>query len=300
MSHHITRREFAVVAAAGAAGAVLSHVAPAIAAERSAERSVAPRLIVRGDDMGYAHSGNQAIIDCCVDGIESSIEIIAPSPWFPEAVRMLAQHPSIDVGVHLALTSEWDNVKWRPLTPAPSLRDADGFFFPMVVANPNYPKRSLAENPWRLDDVERELRAQIELVKRHVPRVSHVSSHMGCTSMRPDVKELTRKLTKEYGVDVWAEDHGVLPARYVGPHGSSAEKIESFLAMLDQLEAGKTYLFVDHPGLDTPELRAIHHIGYEQVAMDRQGVTDTLTSPRVKERVRTRGIKLIGYRDLSS
>ena len=291
----ISRRAFLGVTTAGMAGAAL----PAGAVARSSPAPAPPRLIVRGDDMGYAHSGNEALIDCYVNGIESSIEVIAPSPWFPEAARLLAEHSGIDVGVHLALTSEWDNVKWRPLTPAPSLRDADGYFFPMLRPNPSYPRRALAENAWKLEDVEREFRTQIELVKRHVPRVSHLSGHMGCTSLSPDVAAMTKRLGAEYGVGIWPQELGVLPASYDGEHATSAEKVKSVLRMLDRLEAGKTYLFVDHPGRDGPELRAIHHIGYEQVAVDRQGVTDAWTHPRVRDRVRSRGIQLIGYRDLT-
>jgi chitin disaccharide deacetylase len=293
----ISRRSFAMLAGTAVAGGMLSRRLPLQGAGRVAP-AASPRLIVRGDDMGYAHAGNEAIMACFVGGIESSIEVLAPAPWFPEAAQMLAAHPTVDVGVHLTLTSEWDNVKWRPLTSGASLRDADGFFYPKVFRDPRYPKRSVAENPVKLDEIEREFRAQIELVRNHVPRVSHVSGHMGCTGLNPEVKAMTARLAREYAVDVTPEDHGVLPARYVGAHGTSAEKIESFLRMLDGLENGRTYLFVDHPGLDGPELRAIHHIGYENVAADRQGVTDTFTSPRVRERVRTRGIQLIGYRDL--
>ena len=76
----------------------------------SAQQKAAPRLIVRGDDMGFSHSGNVALIKSSLEGIQTSIEIIVPSPWFPEAVKMLQQHPNIDVGIHIALTSEWDNV----------------------------------------------------------------------------------------------------------------------------------------------------------------------------------------------
>jgi len=47
----------------------------------------APRLLVRGDDMGYTHSGNLALIKCYQNGIEKSIEVLVPSPWFPEAVN---------------------------------------------------------------------------------------------------------------------------------------------------------------------------------------------------------------------
>lgn len=269
---------------------------------RSAEprASAAIRLIVRGDDMGFSHSGNEALIKCHREGIETSIEVIAPSPWFPEAVRLLQEKENlgVDVGVHLALTSEWDNVKWRPLTPCPSLVEADGYFFPMVRPNKNYPGRSLLENKWRPDEVEREFRAQIELVRKHVPRVSHVSAHMGCNGLSPEVAAMSRRLAKELGVDIDLAEHGVKPIGYAGPKGTAAEKLASFLKTLESLQPGGTYWFIDHPGLDTPELRAISHIGYENVAADRQGVTDTWTHPRVKALIRERGIQLIGYRDL--
>jgi len=223
--------------------------------------------------------------------------VIAPSPWFPEAVRILNQHTNVDVGVHLALTSEWDNLKWRPLTDCPSLRDEAGFFFPMVHPNKNYPGRSIVENPWKLEEVEAELRAQIELAKRLIPRISHVSGHMGCTGLNPAVRAMVARLGKEYGLRVEA-GQGVKGVSYAGPKTSPDEKLASFIEMLRRLEPGKTYVFVDHPGLDTPELRAIHHVGYENVALDRQGVTDTLTHPKVKELVKEKGVTLIGYRDL--
>jgi len=68
--------------------------------------------------------------------------------------------------------------------------------------------------------------------------------------------------------------------------------------MLDSLKPGATYLFVDHPALDGPEMRAIFHIGYENVAADRQGVTDVWTNPAVMEAIRKRNIQLISYADL--
>ncbi|GAB3784378.1 carbohydrate deacetylase [Spirosoma horti] len=260
-----------------------------------------PRLIVRGDDMGYSHAGNEAILTCYKDGIEKSIEVLVPSPWFPEAVTMLEQIPTADVGIHLTLTSEWDNVKWRPLSDCPSLRDADGYFYPMVRPNKNYPKRSVVENDWKLADIEKEFRAQIELAMRKIPRISHLSGHMGCTSLNDEVNALVRKLAQEYHIpqyDVKLGEAGVIHAGYVGAHTTSDEKLQSFMKMLESLEAGKTYIFVDHPGLNTPEVQAIHHIGYENVAADRQGVTDTWTNPRVKELIKTKGIQLIGYNDL--
>ncbi len=90
------------------------------------------RLIVRGDDMGFSHSGNEAIVKCFKEGIESSVEVLVSSPWFPEAINLLNENPGVDVGIHLTLTSEWDNEKWKPLTDCKSLKDSDGYFYPMV------------------------------------------------------------------------------------------------------------------------------------------------------------------------
>jgi len=256
------------------------------------------RLIVRGDDMGYSHSGNEALIKCSKEGIQTSIEVIIPSPWFPEAVKMLKDNPGIDVGIHLAITSEWDNVKWRPLSDCPSLRDADGYFYPMISKNKNYPGKAVMENNWKIEDIEKEFRAQIELAIKKIPRVSHLSSHMGCAGMNGAVRELTKRLAKEYKIDIDLADYQVRGIGYDGPKETSEQKIESFIKMLNKLEPGNTYLFVDHPGLDGPELRAVHHVGYENVAIDRQGVTDAWTNEKVKAAIKAKGIQLISYKDL--
>jgi len=256
------------------------------------------RLIVRGDDMGYTHSGNEALIKCYKEGIETSIEVIIPSPWFPEAVKLLKQNPGVDVGIHLAITSEWENIKWRPLTNCKSLQDSNGYFFPMAYPNKNYPGKSITENKWNIQDIEMELRAQIEMALKHIPTITHVSNHMGFFNLSPEVKALARRLAKEYKIDIDLEEHKVMNVRYEGPSQTSQQKIESFLKMLDKLEPGKTYWFIDHPGLDGDELRAVWHTGYENVAEDRQGVTDLFTSERVKAAIKERKIQLIGYKDL--
>lgn len=256
------------------------------------------RLIVRGDDMGYTHSGNEALIKCSQEGIQKSIEVIVPSPWFPEAVKMLNANPGIDVGIHLAITSEWDNIKWRPLTDAKSIRDSSGYFYPMVWQNKNYPGQSLKEVKWQLDDIEKEFRAQIEMALKKIPGISHISSHMGCTSLSEEVKAMAKLLAKEYKINIDLEELQIPQVWYDGPAKTSAEKEQSFIKMLDKLEPGKTYMFLDHPGFDNEELKAVHHIGYENVAEDRQGVTNLFTSEKVKAAVKERKIEVISYKDL--
>ncbi|MFT4022586.1 MAG: serine hydrolase, partial [Flavihumibacter sp.] len=165
-------------------------------------RPNAPKLVIRGDDMGYSHSGNLALMKSYRQGIETTIEVIAPSPWFPEAAAMLAGAPEVEVGLHFAITSEWDNMKWRPLTAAPSLRDPDGYFFPMIQPNKNYPGRAITQNNWKLEDIEAELRAQIQLAKKYIPRLNHLSGHMGSLNFDPRVEEMVKRVAGEYGLIV--------------------------------------------------------------------------------------------------
>jgi len=57
---------------------------------------------------------------------------------------------------------------------------------------------------------------------------------------------------------------------------------------------------IEHPGADTPEMRAQGHLGYDNVAGERAAVTFAFTSERVKARVRERGVKLISYAELDA
>ena len=261
-----------------------------------------PRLIIRGDDMGYSHSGNEALIKSYTEGIETSIEVIVPSPWFPEAVKMLAQNPGVDVGLHFAITSEWDNIKWRPLTDCPSIRNADGYFYPMIYPNSHYPNQSVMTNAWKIEDIEKELRAQLDLALKYIPRLSHVSGHMNSTAFAPEVKAMARKVAAEYKIPMVdvdsANDFKISYTGYDSRNKTTEERIQGFIDMLDKLETGKTYVFVEHPGLDNAELRAISHIGYEDVAEGRQDVTTIFTSEKVKEALVRKGIKLVSYREV--
>jgi chitin disaccharide deacetylase len=256
------------------------------------------RLIVRADDIGSSHAANRACIEAHVNGIATSVEIMVNCSWFPEAVALLKQHPGYDVGVHLMLTSEWDMVKWRPLTSCPSLVDEDGYFYPMIWPGDNYdPSRTLKHADWKLEEIEQELRAQIELALKHVPQVSHLSTHMGFTSIDEKVELLVRKLAEEYNLDINPGDYGV--KWFPGWRGAVTleEKIDKFIGNLKALEPG-TYIFIEHPAYNEPEMRATFHPGYTNVATDRDDVTRVLTSERVKNFIIASGIELISYRDL--
>ena len=262
-----------------------------------------PRLIVRADDMGSFRAANIACLEGFKNGIETSIEVMVVTAWFPEAARILRENPSVDVGLHLTFTSEWDNVKWRPLTQCPSLVDANGYFLPMMGPNKAYPGLSVRESKWNIAEVEREARAQIEMALRNIPQISHISGHMGALSFAPEVEQLMQRLAEEYNLPLVdhrlaREKYALNGVSYAGSKRTPQEKEESFIKMLRALEAGKNYLFLDHPALNNEEMQTVGHIGYEDVALDRQGVTDIFTSDRVKQVIKECNIELISYNDL--
>ena len=254
------------------------------------------KLLVRADDIGSFHAANVACIESYQNGIARSVELMAPCAWFPEAVKMLAENPGFDVGIHLVLTSEWNTVKWRPLTHCPSLVDKDGYFFPMVWKNDNFPpNNSIIESNWKIEEVEQELRAQIEVSLKYQPQISHLSNHMGFISLDPKLKQLVEKLAKEYNLDTETND-----LKYFAGWGRDAkpeERIDKFCENLEKLTPGK-YLFVEHPAKDSEEMKTVGHKGYENVGLDREWVTRVFTSEKVKETIKKNGIKLISYADL--
>ena len=257
------------------------------------------RLIVKGDDMGAAHGINTATIAAFKHGILTTTNVIAAGPWFPEAVRLLKENPGLDVGVHLALTSEWDNVKWRPLTSVPSLVDDDGYLMPMVQPRAGAPAgRSIKERPWKLEEIERELRAQLALAKRHIPQLTYTWNHMGFTSLGPEVASLVARLSKEYELVVPSE-LGVRPVgRVYDGRDSGAVKADKLAARLETLEPG-LWLHIDHASTDDAEMQAVGHAGYEWVAADRSANVAAWTSPKVREVITRRGIVLTNYRELA-
>lgn len=302
------RRELCVGVAAAAplwaaggcasrAGQGNATVVAAAAAGPAAAAGAPIRLLARGDDMGSSHGSNVGSIRSYREGIVRSVEVIVPGPWFPEAVQMLRDHPGLDVGVHLCLTSEWENIKWRPLTPARTLVDGDGYLLPTVYRRPGHPANTaLKEVAFDLGEVERELRAQIELLRKHIPRTSHVSGHMGATGATPELSALTARLVEEYGLGAGAAKLRRLPVEEVkgAARGDAGAREQALLAGLAAVGPGD-YLFVEHPATDDPELRAHGHVGYLDVAAERGAATKALTSPAVMELVRSRGITLVGY-----
>jgi predicted glycoside hydrolase/deacetylase ChbG (UPF0249 family) len=258
-------------------------------------------LLVRADDIGFSHAANQGCIDVFSQGICRSVELMAPGPWFPEAVKLLRLYSSFDVGVHFTLTSEWESLKWRPLSDAKSIATDDGYFYRTYRKNDHYPDEITFEAaPWTAADVEKELRTQIELIRKHIPWASHATTHMGGLRDTPAFQDVVDGLIEEYDLGVDLKEHGFERFRAFGEHSQSltaGQKIEALRQNLESLPPGR-WLHVDHPAYDTPESRAIHHVGYTNVAVDRQGVIEAWTDVGVFDIITARNIQLVSYVDV--
>ena len=88
--------------------------------------------------------------------------------------------------MHLCLTSEWDISKWRPVTKRRALWTQMATFSRWSGRRKDLPPiTSLKEADPKTEEVERELRRQIEVARRHIPHISYLSSHMGFPSLNP-------------------------------------------------------------------------------------------------------------------
>lgn len=59
------------------------------------------------------------------------------------------------MGIHLTLNSEWENIKWGPLTKAPSLVDQYGHSFAMTWPDEAYSSNNaLGTANWQLNEEE--------------------------------------------------------------------------------------------------------------------------------------------------
>ncbi|MEM8822008.1 MAG: ChbG/HpnK family deacetylase [Pseudomonadota bacterium] len=257
-------------------------------------------LLVRADDAGSSWAANIGCLRACTDGIARSVEVMMPGAWVPQAARLFGDRPEIDIGLHLTLTSEWDAVKWRPLTTAPSLVDADGYFLPLLTARPRAGRPSLAERDWSLDEIAQELRAQVTLGKRLFPQASHVSTHMArhLGQIDPRLGDLVSELCDEFGLMDDPFGHGLRRFQGYPPHPrDTTRRVSAFRDGLAALPPG-LHIFIDHPALASDELAALGHAGYEDVAQDRVSCLETLTNPTVSQTIRDLGIELVSYRDL--
>lgn len=165
-------------------------------------------LMIHADDAGMSHASNLGVIETLEAGVVTSISIMMPCSWVPEIVAYLKEHPEVDAGLHLTMTSEWTPYRWGPVAgrgAVPGLVDAQGYMPDGV--------REVVQNATP-DEVEQEIRAQIALAERMGIEITHIDSHMGALYSTPEIFERYAKVAVEKQ----------LPLLVAGGHGTKVKE----------------------------------------------------------------------------
>ena len=287
----LARRSFLRAGVGAGAGALVGGVAAA--STRSAAEARL-RLITRGDDLGCARSLNRAMKECFERGILKNCSVLAPAPYIEEGARLLAREKGLCFGLHCALTSEWDRVRWGPVAPpgkVPSLVDAGGH---LHQTNDAVWKQA------RAAEALIELQAQLDRARRLGFEIRYVDMHMATAARVPG-------LIEQWGE--WCRANRVIDARALGrplriePNswGNPGRRIQGdyvaqVIAALQSAEPGE-YLIVGHPAYLDAETLNLGHDGYpgESVAHNLDWQRRAFVDPRVVKYCRENGVRPIRY-----
>lgn len=270
-------------------------------------------IILNADDFGMCHAANTAITELLDSGHLDSATVMVPCAWAPEALAYAAGRGDLDVGVHLVLTSEWTDYRWRPLTgTATSLVD-DAGFFPALV-------RSVEEQA-DAADVAVELEAQLQAALDAGVDVSHLDNHMGSvyglatgrdfvaetlglaaahglpfrlprfvdgTDLDPSFQDAaTRAAAGADALGVVIPDRTWTHPFPLAHEGTDDEETyeqvrDGFLALLRAVPPGVTEIFL-HPMVDGDELRAAVDFSAAKRGFERRLLADPLVAATIAE-----------------
>ena len=68
------------------------------------------RVLLRSDDFGMSHAVNLALEKMIQTGIPFNASVMMVTPWVQEAADMLNDAPQVSIGLHLTLTSEFEQL----------------------------------------------------------------------------------------------------------------------------------------------------------------------------------------------
>jgi predicted glycoside hydrolase/deacetylase ChbG (UPF0249 family) len=238
-----------------------------------------------------------------------------PCPWVPEIRRYLKEHPTVDSGLHLTLTSEWELYRWGPLAGrarVPGLVDEEGCLWrevPKVVMHAS------------ADEVELEIRAQVERAETMGLPITHLDSHMGTLFARPDYFERYVKIGVEKQIPILVAGGHMTYAQQENPEAVKSlapwarriwdaglpllddihtaaydwkreEKSQRAVQLLRELKPGITEI-ITHASVPTELFSQISGSG-----PSRLGDTEMLLDETLKRAVKERGIILTTWREL--
>jgi chitin disaccharide deacetylase len=276
------------------------------------------RLILHADDLGNAHATNVAAMEMLDSGAVSSASIMMPCAWVAEIADYARKHPEKDLGLHLTLTSEWKGLRWGPVAgreKVPGLVDPEGYMHKSEVTV------AMKATP---QEIETELRAQIQLAQKLGIKFTHFDTHMGTLYTRLEFFQVFEKLGKEYGVPIlrvkpsdaarqrlkavpdlikYVTDNeprfaqeglprlDLLVESAAGGAKTFDDRKAAYWKTLRELPPGQTMMII-HPAVLDPELKAMTNS-----AADRDGDYRIFMDAATRQVIRDAEIKLIGWRD---
>lgn len=275
------------------------------AAEQLGHPANAKLLIVHADDLAVSHAEDRASFAALDRHAASAASIMVPCPWLDEVAEYAKAHPDADLGLHLALTSEWKTYRWGPVVSrneVPGLLGPDANLWPDVA--PVTQHASAAE-------VEKEIRAQIERAMQVGIHPTHVDSHMG-TLFTPAYFPSYVKVAREYGLPFLAmrqkgappfmlsllKDTDILPDAILIASGIKPENWPSYyLGVVRNLKPGLTELIV-HLAYDDAEMQAITVDHPDYGSAWRQRDFDVITGPDFQKALKDNQVTLVGWKEI--
>lgn len=212
-------------------------------AERLGFPKGAKVIILHVDDVGMSFDSNKGAIQATEEGVATSMSVMMPCAWVPGFVHYLKEHPKTDAGLHLTLTSEWKDYRWGPLSGKPTvagLVDEEGAMWHSVE---EVVKHATA------DDIEKEIKSQLDRAKSMGFEPTHLDSHMGTLFATPQYVEKYLKL----GI----ENH--IPVMFPGGHNTMISQEISSLGMKKEQTTAVGKMLWD-AGL--PVLDDLHNVTY--------------------------------------
>jgi len=239
-------------------------------------------------------------------GLVSSYSVMVPCPWFPCAAEWSRLHPEFDVGVHVTLTSEWANYRWRPvstLNPASGLLDKAGFM-PRTTQE--------IQRQGKPGAVIKEACAQVSLARQFGMRPSHLDAHMFALNgaffsiylqliRKLQLPALLDRTTLErrgsQGVNILeVEEQGIPVFDHIGrppTGGPPKNRVAILKSIFSALPSGLSCVLL-HPAHDTAELRSIMPDWRNRVADWK-----AFQSASLKRHLQSIGVQVITYKTLS-
>jgi chitin disaccharide deacetylase len=272
-------------------------------------------LMFHADDIGMCPEANESAVPYLLNDEIQSAAVMMPCPSAEEFVEWYKQHPNEDVGVHLTLTSEWSTYRWAPITDAakvPGLIDSEGFIWRDVM--------SVVKNA-SPEEVEKEVRAQIDKFISAGIRPGHIDTHMGTLYGSLGFAKAYLNVAMDYGIPAMAIEFTMpvlerfraqgypitdemvafasgytlpkLDDFYSVPNGKSyAEKRANFFEMVKSLKPGITEM-IFHPSVESDNLKAITN-SWQQRVWEAQLFSD----PEVKQFLKDEGILFTNWKEM--